>query len=331
MKELIRKLLAVSGGAGHEGGVAAVIEAQLASAAHEIYSDVLGNLYAIKRPEGADDGRTVMLIAPMDEPSVVVTDISQSGYLHIEPLGSLHASGIVGARVRIGRTGRRGVIGAQGKVKTQDLEFRHLFVDVRADDAASAAEHVRVGDTATFSYPMDEIDEYTIVGHALGSRAACAVQIETFLRARSPATLVAVFSAQAQVGSRGAKVAAYRMQPDMAVAIDMSPTGDTPEADGLALMLGHGAGIKVLDSHMVVAPVIRDQLTFAGSKAQVATQIEVSARARSEAGAVFLSRGGVPTGGVAIPVRYADSLSQMADLRDIEACVGVLEAFLRDL
>lgn len=331
MKELIRGLLTVSGGSGNEGGVAAAIKAQVSGVADEVFTDILGNLFAIKRPKGAGSGKTVMLIAPMDEPSVVITDIGENGYLRFEPLGRLQASALIGARVRVGRTGRLGVIGVESKADHTHLEFQHLFIDLRTADAASAAAYAQVGDTATFAYGMEELDDHTVIGHALGSRAACVVQIEAFKNANSSATIVAVFSSQAQVGSRGAQVAAYRIRPDLAVAIDISPTGDTPEAKRISLTLGGGAGIKALDRDMVVAPAIREQLSRAAVKAEVTAQIEVSPQAHSEAGAVFLSREGIPTGGVAIPVRYADTLSQMADLRDMTACVQVLEAFLSDL
>lgn len=331
MKELIRGLLAVSGGSGNESAVAAAIKAQVAATADEVYTDTLGNLFAVKRPRTNDNGQTVMLIAPMDEPSLVITDIGENGYLRCEPLGALAANALVGARVRIGRTGRLGVVGAPTKVKAGDLEFHHLFIDIGVAAATTAASYVQIGDTATFAYGMEEIDEHVLVGHALGSRAACAVQIQAFVQASSPATIVAVFSAQAQVGSRGAQVAAYRVRPDMAVAIDVSPTGDTPEADGIAMKLGEGAGIKALDRHMVVAPAIRERLTAAAAKAGAPSQVEVSPRAHSEAGAVFLSRDGVPTGGIAIAMRHAETLSQMVDLRDLAACAQVLEVFLRDL
>jgi len=333
MKELLRGLLAVSGGPGQEASIAAAIRAQVQTAADEVYTDILGNLYAVKQPQGvsAQEAKTVLLIAPMDEPALVITDVSDSGHLRVEPLGQLQASALIGARVRIGRTGRLGVVGVEGKVDRAHTEFLHLFIDIHAEDSASASAYARVGDTATFAYPAEEIDEHTLIGHALASRSACAVLIEAFVRAKSAYTIVAVFSAQREVGSRGAHVAAYRVQPDLAVAIDVSPTGDLPESDRIAMKLGGGVGIKALDSGMVVAPGLRDQLTRAAQRAGITSQVEVSPRARSEAGAVFLSRAGVPTCGVAIPLRHMGTLSQMVDLRDMHSAISLLEAFLQDL
>jgi len=97
------------------------------------------------------------------------------------------------------------------------------------------------------------------------------------------------------------------------------------------LRLGGGVAVKALDGGMVVAPALRDGLVGAARAAGVDTQMEVSPRARSEAGAVFLTKAGVPTCGLALPMRYARTLSQMVDLRDLDGAVAVLTAYLRDL
>lgn len=338
MKELLEGLIAVSGGPGQEASIAAAIRAQVQTIADEVYTDVLGNLYAVlhashgkESAAGEGDGKTVMLVAPMDEPALLVTDIGEKGFLRVEPLGQLEARALIGARVRVGRTGRLGVVGVSEKVKLDDVEFAHLFVDIGVADADAAQQHVRVGDTATFAYHLEAQSEEVLIGHALASRAPCAVLIRTLMQVQTRATVIAVFTAQSLVGSRGARVAAYRIAPDLAVAVNASPASDTPDALPGSLRLGGGVAIKALDGGMVVAPGLRDGLLASARAVEVTTQIEVSPRARSEAGAVFLTKTGVPTCGLAVPMRHAGTLSQMVDVRDLDGAVAVLTAYLRDL
>jgi len=338
MRELLEGLIAVSGGPGQEASIAAAIRAQVQTIADEVYTDVLGNLYAVlhgghdtETQAGDEAVKTVMLVAPMDEPALLVTDIGAQGFLRVEPLGQLDARALIGARVRVGRTGRLGVVGVSETVKLDDIEFAHLFVDMGVADADAAHQHVRVGDTATFAYHLEAQGEEVLIGHALAARAPCAVLIRTMMQVQTRATVIAVFTAQSQVGSRGARVAAYRIAPDLAVAVNASPASDTPDSLPGSLRLGGGVAVKALDGGMVVAPALRDGLVGAARAAGVDTQMEVSPRARSEAGAVFLTKAGVPTCGLALPMRYARTLSQMVDLRDLDGAVAVLTAYLRDL
>ncbi|MHB1630540.1 MAG: M42 family metallopeptidase [Bacilli bacterium] len=331
MKELIRQLTIPSGPSGYETPVKEVIHTLVQPHADEVYDDALGNLYAVKQGASGAAARTILLAAHMDEPALSVIDIDDQGFLRAAPLGPLRAWALVGARVVFARTGRRGIVGAEHGVAQKDLDFSRLFVDIGAASADDAREHVRIGDAATFAYGFDEVGADLVVGHALDNRVGCAVLVEALRRVNSDCTVVAVFSAQQEVGSRGARVAGHRIDPDMALALDVSPVGDTPKSERLALTLGGGPGVKALDATMVVAPKVRDMIVDAARLADVPYQIEVSPGTASDAGALFLSRAGIPTGGIVVPARYVGTPSQMVHLRDVEHTVTLLTAFLARL
>jgi len=331
MKELIRQLTIPSGPPGYETPVREVIHTLVQPHADDVYDDALGNLYAVKQGAAGPSARTILLAAHMDEPALSVIDIDDKGFLRVAPLGPLRASTLVGARVVFAKTGRRGIVGAEHGVAQKDLDFSHLFVDIGAATLDDAGQYARIGDAAAFSYGFDEIGADLIVGHALDNRVGCAVLVEALRRAHSAYTIVAVFSAQQEVGSRGARVAGHRIHPDAALVLDVSPVGDTPKSERLALTLGGGPGIKALDATMVVAPKVREMLVAAARIADVPYQIEVSPGTASDAGALFLSREGIPTGGIVVPARYVGTPSQMVHLRDVEQTVALLTAYLGQL
>ncbi|MCI0184299.1 M42 family metallopeptidase [Sulfoacidibacillus ferrooxidans] len=328
MKDLIHTLTIPSGPSGYELPVKNVIEELIRPFVDECYEDVLGNLYAIKKGSSSTHEKTVMIVAHMDEPALSVIDIDDVGFLRISPLGPLRPSALVGARVVFARTGRRGIVGAEHGIAMKDLEFSHLFVDIGANSQSTAQEFVEIGDAATFAYGFDEVSEQLLVGHALDNRVGCALLIDALQHAQSNHTIVGVFSVQKEVGSRGAKVAGHRIHPSVAVVLDVSPTGDTPKSERLALSLGQGVGIKVLDAGMVVAPKWRDQLVDAAKAVEASYQIEVSPRTTSDAGAIFLTQDGIPTCGLVVPARYVGTPSQMVHLEDVTSAKKVLGSFL---
>ncbi len=329
MKELISKLNAAPSGPGQEDRIREMIQELVTPYVTEVSTDVLGNLIAVKKPKTAGDGKTIMLVTHMDEPGVVVVDKDEQGWLRVEPLGNLKASDMIGARVVFGRTGIKGVIGVESHVEDKDIAFRHLFVDV-----GCAAEHkvqgVAIGDVATWSGPFEDLDDDIIVGHALDARAACAVLIEALKAAKSTHTIIAVFTAQHQVGSRGAKVAAYRIKPDLAIAVDVTPAGDTPKAEHISVELGKGPAIKALDGNVVVAPTLVRKIAAIAEKHGIAYQIEVAPKAKSEAGTTLISGEGVPTCGVSIGARYIGTPSCMVSLSDVTNTLTLIVGALTD-
>ncbi|PWI57053.1 M42 family metallopeptidase [Sulfoacidibacillus thermotolerans] len=328
MKDLIRTLTVPSGPSGDEFAIKESILRIVEPHVDEWYEDVLGNLYVIKKARSEISEKTVMIVAHMDEPALSVIDIDEDGFLRIAPLGPLHAASLVGARVVFARTGRRGVVGAEHNVALKDLEFSHLFIDIGAQTQSDAMRDVQIGDAATFAYGFEEVGNQLIVGHALDNRVGCALLIDALQHAQSDYTIVGVFSAQKEVGSRGAKVAGHRIHPTIALVLDISPSGDTPKAERSSLTLGAGVAVKVLDATMVVSKKWSNHLIEAAKNVSASYQIEVAPRTTSDAGAIFLAQSGIPTCGLAIPARYVGTPSQMVSLADVTSAQQVLHNFL---
>ncbi len=330
MKDLIKSLAGVSAPAGAEQEVIRAIRARVEGVADEVYTDTLGNLYAIKKPAaGASSSvKTVLVAAHADEPGVTVVDIDDEGFLRIAPLGHLAAADLVGRRVRFVRSKILGVIYAEGDAKRNAVDFSQLFVDIAVSDQEEARKLVQIGDAAAFAYEMQEVTPRVLLGHALDNRVACAVAINLLASANVPFQLVVVFSVQQQVGSRGIQVAGYRINPDLAMVLDATPTGDTPKAKRLNLTMGSGVAIKALDAGMAVAPALVQHLIEVAEKAQIPYQIDVSPEAHTDAANLQIARSGIPTCGLSVPTRYLDTPSQMMHMDDVDAMGKLLQAWM---
>ncbi len=311
---------------GEEKAMASWLKKILKPMADDVFEDALGNVYAVKNPRGATSKvkETIMLSAHMDEPSFTVIDIDDGGFLRIEGIGVWHAVNLIGARLLFARTQTIGVVGVEPHVELADVAFRHLFVDIAAKNRQDAEQRIAVGDLATVHGAVETMTPDVFVGPVLSNRISCAVLLEVLQKANNQSKIVAAFTVQKQVGSRGARVASYRVDPDLAVVIDVTKAGDTPHAERPSLALGQGPAIKMLDASMVVAPVVRERLIDCANKAGVTYQREVSPATTSDANALFVGRGGIPTGGVSIVTRQASYYSNMVHVSDLANAVTLL-------
>jgi len=159
----------------------------------------------------------------------------------------------------------------------------------------------------------------------MDDRIGCAVLVETLRRLeRTPHEVHFVFSVQEETTLSGARTAAYGIEPDMAIAVDVTGTGDTPESRPMAVELGKGPAVKVQDAGMIAHPAVREWLVRAAEAAGVPYQMEVLERGTTDAAAMQLVRAGVPSGCLSIPCRYIHTPSEMVDGEDVEGAVRLL-------
>ncbi|NLY90590.1 MAG: M42 family metallopeptidase, partial [Firmicutes bacterium] len=185
---------------------------------------------------------------------------------------------------------------------------------------------VGVGEMAAFDHSFVDLGE-RVVAKALDDRVGCAVLIEALKQVRNPQNdLYCTFTVQEEVGLRGAKTSAFGIEPDLAIALDVTGTGDTPEAPKLAMKLGAGAAIKVKDLSLITHPRVKDLLTELAEKNNIPYQFEVLPFGGTDAGAIHLTKAGIPAGVISIPCRYLHSPSEMVDLNDVEAAVRLVVA-----
>ncbi|MBI4790968.1 MAG: M42 family metallopeptidase [Chloroflexi bacterium] len=325
LKDLIRRLSETYGPSGHEDKIRELIRAEIKPLVDEMRVDALGNLIARKKGTGPAPRKKVMLAAHMDEIGVIVTHVDEKGYLRFAPLGAVSPLTLFGHRC-IFANGTIGVFGREKKeAKATEVKLDQLFIDVGATDAIPA---VQVGDAAGFWRAFGDLGN-RLIGKAMDDRIGCAVLIETLRELRkSPHDLSFVFTVQEQVGARGAATSAYGVQPDLALAVAVTDTGDTPESNTMAVALGKGPAIKVKDSGMLAHPAVKNLLITTAQEGKLPYQLEVFSGHSTDAIAMQVTREGVPTGVISIPQRYARTSSEMVDFNDVQNAVKLLVSFL---
>lgn len=319
---ILNKLTQLFGPSGSEGEVAEYISTQLQPYSDQITIDTMGNL--IVRRQGT--GKRIMVAAHMDQIGIIVTNIDKEGFLRFSILGSMPITAINKQRVMF-RNGRIGVIGIEKIEKLTDLKLEKLYIDIGASSREEAAKFVQIGDPAVLVGNYTECGS-RIISKAFDDRIGCFVAMEAFKRLKTNHELAFVFTVQEEVGTRGAQTAAYALDPDLAIAVDVTSTGDTPKAHQMSVELGKGVAIKVFDRSMVTSPQVKRWMSDIAIKNKIPFQWEVLEFGGTDSGAIHLTKGGIPSGVISIPTRYIHSPAEMADKNDVESAVNLLVALL---
>ena len=329
MKEIIGKLTEAWGPSGHEAGVREIIRGEVDRAGVlkrkgcEARVDALGNLIVLRKGAG---GRKVMLAAHMDEIGVVVTHVDEKGFLRFGGIGGVRPLHLNGGRVRFadGTTGTIGLEKLDDATKVPALE--KFYIDVGAQDRSAC--QVKVGDVGSFQRPCEDLGG-RIIAKAMDDRIGCAVLLEVMRELKdSPHDLYFVFTVQEEVGLRGATTSGYGVEPDVALAVDVTGTGDTPECAPMAVSLGAGPAVKVKDGGMLAHVGVKDWLLRTAEAAGIPCQREVLTAGTTDACAIQVTRAGVPAGCVSVPTRYVHSPSEMVDYGDVRGAVTLIMAAL---
>lgn len=322
MIDKIRELVQIKGVSGNEGGVAAYIKAQIMPYVDKVYEDALGNLIAVKK----GDGPKVMLMAHMDEIGLVATYIDEKGFIRVSSVGYVNPKITVGRPV-IFENGVMGVF-AIGDEDQKEIKLKDCYIDIGAADREEAKQRIEIGMTASFVSETFETGN-KIVSNALDNRVGCYCLMEVLRRLKeNTCELYAVFTVQEEVGLRGAKVSGFGVAPEIAIAVDVTLSGDHPDAESTAASLGKGAAIKIRDRSAICAKSIVEDLENIAARKGIPAQRDVLSAGGTDIGSVQLLGQGVQVGGVSIPIRYCHSAIEMADRRDVEATIGLLVSYL---
>jgi tetrahedral aminopeptidase len=325
MKQLIQKLTETFSPSGYEDAIREVILAEIKPLADEIRVDALGNIIARKGSRAAN-GERVMVAAHMDEIGLIATHIDENGFVRFTTVGVPFVRYLLGGRVRF-VNGVQGVISSERLDKFNEIPpADKMFIDVGATRKKDCP--VKVGDVAAFERPFFEMGT-RLVAKSLDNRVGVAIAIETLRNLkRSPNEVYFVFTTQEEVGVRGATVSAYGVDPEIGIALDVTPAGDTPNPIRRDIALGKGPAIKIKDHIMLSDPKVVRWMENAAQKKGIPTQREVLTGGSTDARAIQLTRSGVPTGGLVIPCRYVHSPSEMVEYDDVENAVKLLTAML---
>lgn len=323
MKELLKKLCETYGPSGREEEIARVIRDEIQGYVDEVFVDQLGNLYAIKKGSGTK----VMVAAHMDEIGVIVTYIDKNGFLRFSNIGGVSPFIMLGQHV-VFANGTVGTIGMEKLDDIKKLTLDKLYLDIGAKDREEAVKLVKIGDIAT-SHRDVVFAGRRAIGKAMDNRAGCAMLIQAMRElSETNNEVYAVFTTQEELGLRGARTSSYRVNPDIGLAVDVTLVGDTPEAPINNVELGKGAAIKVKDSSVICHPKVKEMLADLAEKQQIPYQFEVLTAGGTDAGAIHLTREGIPSGVISVPCRYVHTPGEMIDLDDLENAVRLLKTFL---
>ncbi len=328
MIELIKKLCTSFGPAGREEQVRAVIAAEIEKLNASYAIDTLGNLVVHKSSAAK---KKILVAAHMDEIGLMVTYIEKNGFLRFTNLGGILPGTLQGARV-VFADGLVGVIGQEKIKDPSKIDLKHHYIDIGAVDRAEALAKVKIGDPAVYFAPVHQAGK-RLSSKALDNRAGCAILLETIQRLAGltlPVEVYFAFTVQEEVGLRGARTVAYSLQPHYGLAVDVTRVGDTPEPEfKTGLALGKGPAVKIMDSAVICHPRVTKLMQEVAEKNNITFQLEVLERGGTDAGAIHLSREGVPSGALSLPCRYIHTPAEMVDLEDVENSVILLTELLK--
>ena len=320
--ELLKKLNGAHGPSGDEGEVRRVIEELARPYADELTTDTMGSLIVRKRGEGPK----LMFSAHMDSIGFVVTHVTKEGFLRCGRLGGVNPKEAANTAVRF-KNGVRGVFVKEEKAEFGKLKLDECYIDIGAGDKEEAERLVQVGDTAVYDTPMF-CNNGKVVSPYLDNRIACVILLKALEQIKCCSNdCTFVFSVQEEVGLRGAKTAAYAVDPDYGVAVDVTDVDDVPGSEQYGTtQLGKGAAVKVMDSSVICHPELVAKLEEIAKANDIPVQRDVLRAGGTDAGVMSVSRSGVVTGGISIPCRYIHTPCEMADLTDVDACVALVAA-----
>lgn len=323
--ELIQTLNAAHGPSGDEGGIRERLAELARPLADEISTDTMGNL--IVRKLGS--GPRVMLCAHMDSIGFIVTHVEENGFLRVGRLGGISPKEAAYTPVRFAG-GARGVIVPEEKADFGKLKLDECYVDIGAKNRETALKAVAVGDTMIYDSPCFT-NQGKVVSPYLDNRISCAILLKVLEEMElCPNDLYVVFTVQEEVGLRGAKPAAWAVDPDYAVVVDVTDVDDTPGSEKCGTVrLGKGPAIKIMDSSVICHPDMIQKLESQAKTLDMPTQRDIMRAGGTDAGVMHTTRIGVRTGGVSVPCRYIHTPVEMADLQDARDCAKLLCAFVQ--
>ncbi len=330
---LLRKLTEASGVSGNEKEVRNLILNEIKDSVDEYKVDRLGNLIAIKK--GSSKYPKIMLAAHMDEVGLMVKAIDENGFIKFLPVGGIDSRVLVSKVVEIGTNRVKGVIGAKAihlqepDERKKALKPKQLYIDIGAKSKSEAEKVVSVGDYISFASKYVEFGRDLVKAKALDDRVGCGILIE-LLKHQYDSTIMAVFTTQEELGFRGAGVAAYSLNPDIALVIEGTTCHDITDIDepDFATRLGAGPALSIMDRATYFSKPIINKLVEVAKNQNIKFQFRKTTMGGNDAGAIHLTREGIPSAGISVPCRYIHSPSSVMSKSDYTECIKLVKGFL---
>ena len=332
--ELFKRLVSTPGISGREERIREVVKKELAPLVDDLRVDRLGNVIGVR----GSDGPKVMLCAHMDTIGFLVSHIDDDGFLRVQPVGGFDARTLVAQRVVV--LGKKDYLGLltpatkpihilSDEEAKRPPKMEDLIVDVMLPPEETKA-NITLGDPVSF-HQEPIVTDHAVTAPYLDDRLGVYVLIEALRKAgKNGCQVHAVVSVQEEVGVRGATTSAFDIEPDIGIALDITIASDLPGIDKAQRVttLGNGTAVGVMDSMTISDPRLVSKFGQLADSASVKHQLDILPFGGTDAGAIQLTKTGVPAITMAVPVRYVHTSAEMAFISDIDATVDVVASFL---
>lgn len=333
MFENLKELCELNGVSGGENKVREYIIDKIKDKAD--YSvDKLGNIIAFKKGLTVPKNK-IMIDAHMDEVGLIITSIQSDGTLTFAEVGGIDPSVVIGRQVTVGAEELNGVVGAKAvhnlsaDEREQPAKMESLYIDIGAADREEAEKYIALGDYAYFISEYTEFGNDVIKAKAIDDRFGCALMID-LINSELPYDLYFTFTVQEEIGLRGAKTAAYTVNPDIAIAVEATTAADI---DGVAeqkqvCKMGNGAVVSFMDRGTMYNRDLYNIAFEQAKKKNIPCQTKSVIAGGNNSGAIHTTRGGIKTIAVSVPCRYLHSASSVANKNDMKACADMVNAII---
>lgn len=321
--KLLKRLCKCDGISGDEGKVRELIINEIKPYADSITVDNLGNLLVHKKGKNIAKSK-LMLSAHMDEVGLMVTDITSDGYIKFDEVGGIDRRVLLGKSVTLGKNKINGVIGVKpihlckGEENSRIPELSEMYIDIGADSKEDALKYIKYGDSINFVSDFNVTSD-SITSKALDDRFGCLVLVE-LIKSELEYDMDFAFVVQEEVGLRGAKVAAFTVDPEFALVIETTTAADIPEVDENKQVcnLSNGAVISVMDRRTIYDKEMIALAFECAEKLNIKAQYKRAVAGGNDAGVIHSSKSGVRTLAVSLPCRYLHSPNCVVNKQDCE-------------
>ena len=337
---LLEQLSNARGISGNEADVRDIVIDAIKEHVTEYRVDSIGNLITFKKAKGArgKSALKVMLAAHMDEVGMIVVHHESNGHLRFRSVGGIDARVLLSKVVLIGKDKIPGVIGVkpihllEKKERDQVIDIESMTIDIGAKSKEDAQGAVKIGDYATFATEFGTMGDGLVKGKAFDDRTGCSVLTE-ILKRDYPFDLYGVFTVQEEVGVRGARVAAYAVEPDVAFVLESTVCDDSPKKKDVSptTRLGDGPAITVADRSFIADRRLVDLLVETAKENRIPFQFKQPMIGGTDAGRIHITKEGVPSAAVAVPTRYIHSPVSLLSLQDYQNTVALMTRTLPKL
>jgi len=339
---LLKKLCETPGISGYEERIQKVIKEELEKVTDKVKIDKLGNVIGIRKAKklpGEPVPKKVMVAAHMDEIGFMVSFIDKKGFLRFAPVGGFDPRTLIAQRVVVhGEKDIGGVIGSKPihilseEDRKKPPKINDLFIDVglKKDEVLKI---VKAGDFVTLDRNFKELNNKIITAKALDDRVGVYVMIEMLKRIKDCyVDIYAVATVQEEVGLRGAIVSSFSVEPDVGIALDVTIASDIPgmKEEEMVTALEKGVAISLMDSYTISNKKIVNFLRKIAEENKIKYQTDILLGGGTDAGAIQISRSGVPACTLSVPTRYVHSVVEMCHKEDIENSIKLISKFLEN-